>query len=278
MNLTELADKYNFGYPPELQSKFKNGFTMIPHAVIHIRRLFFLTKGKVVQRNLLNSTNQFHIETDWTFNCKYSEKKAKEEILELFGIDLSYLNFREVCEKNEVWDENDNFDYPELLIYLFYEEFHYRRIISYLRNFPTDKIFMPIASYSGMKIDIENDFYTSDLVDIPFCNESHATGIVIDSRKMVCFDPDFGSKEAERVIRRTHRQVYNERLSKFTEQSHFDLVWDLFNLNEKIVLETPIQSQTGDYFCILHTLNFGINYSIFKEELALPNLQLQHLS
>lgn len=278
MDLTELADKYNFGYPSEIQSKFKNGFRMIPHAVIHIRRLFLVSKGNIIQRNLINSTGQFHIDTNWEFHCKYSEKKAKEEILNLFGLDLSHLNFREVCEKLEVWDEDDIFDYQDLLIYLFYEEFHFRRIISYLKKFPTDKIFMPIASFSGMKIDIENDFYNSDLVDIPFCNESHATGIVIDSGKMICFDPDFGSKEAESVIRRTHYQVYKERLSKFTEKSHFDLVWELFNLNEKIVLETPIQSQTGDYFCILHTLNFGINYSIFKEESSLYNLQLHNLS
>lgn len=274
--LTQLADEYNFGYPPELQTKFQNGFTMIPHAVIHIRRLFFLTKGKTIQRDLLNSTGQFHIPGDWTSDCPYNESDAKKEILELFGIDLSEYNFRKVCEKNEIWDEDTIFDNNELLIYLFYEEFHYRRIISYLAHFPKDKIFMPIASYSGMKVDIENDFYTSDLTELPFCNESHATGIVIDSGKIICFDPDFGSKEAERIIRRTHRQIYKEKLHNFKEQSHFDLVCKLFNHNEKIILETPIQSETGDYYCILHTLNFGIMYSITKS--FLYNHQLHVLS
>jgi len=275
MNLTELADKYNLGYPIELQSKFQNGFRMIPDAVIQIRKLFFLSKGKVFQRSLLNSTGQFHIPIDWEIKCEYTETFAKNEILELFGLDLSDFNFREVCEKLEVWNEDDIFDNNELLIYLFYEEFHYRRIISYLKSFPTDKIFMPIASYSGMKIDIENDYYASDLSDIPFCNESHATGIVIDSGKIICFDPDYGSKEAERVIRRTHYQIYKEKLRGFTEDCHFDLVCKLFNHNEKIILETPIQSETGDYFCILHTLNFGIKYSIFqlKEGSSLYNFQ-----
>lgn len=276
MNLSELADKYNNGYPVELQSKFQNGFTMIPHTVIHIRRLFDINLGKVTQRNLLNSTGQFHIEADWDCYCPYTEASAKKEIFDLFGIDLSETNFRKVCEKMEIWNEDTIFEFHELLIYLFYEEFHYRRIVAYLGKYPKDKIFMPIASYSGMKINLENDFYASDLVDIPFCNESHATGIVLDSGKMICFDPDFGSKEAERVIRRTHYQLYKVKLSGFTEQSHFDLVWDLFNLNEKIVLETPIQSQTGDYFCILHTLNFGIMYSITKSYEY--NLQLHNLS
>jgi hypothetical protein len=264
MNLTQLADKYNDGYPAELQSKFQNGFTMIPHAVIHIRRLFDLNLGNVTQRNLLNSTGQFHIDADWDCVCPYTEAAAKKEILDLLDIDLSDFNFRKICEKMEIWNEDTIFEYHELLIYLFYEEFHYRRIMAYLGKYPTDKIFMSIASYSGMKINVDNDFYKSDLVDIPFCNESHATGIVLDSGKMICFDSDFGSKEAEQVIRRTHYRLYKKKLLRLNIQCHFDKVWEIFNKSEKIVLETPIQSQTGDYFCILHTLNFGIQYSTTK--------------